>query len=334
MIKKLVFIMLAAALISSCSYGNRNTIPVIFDTDLGNDIDDVLALQMLLNYDRDDIIDLKAVTVSKNNVHSIEFVDGYCRYNGHSDIPVGFAYDGVTPDDYYYLVPTLSAEVNGHRLLVPQINPDSVEEGFRVIRKRLVEAEDNSVVLIAVGPLTNIGRLLDSGADDISSLTGVELMKKKVKLLSVMAGMFDTENMFPEYNVVCDIPAARTVFEKCPVRLVVSGWELGNKLLYPHTSILNDFGDAGKHPLAIAYCNYMKMPYDRQTWDLTSVMAGGEPENGILRYSEPGRIAIDENGYSIFTADSDGNHCYLILDDANHNVALEALVRQVTGKQM
>ena len=78
----------------------------------------------------------------------------------------------------------------------------------------------------------------------------------------------------------------------------------------------------------------MKMPYDRQTWDLTSVMAGVEPENGILRYSEPGRIAIDENGYSIFTADSDGNHCYLILDDANHNVALEALVRQVTGKQM
>ena len=39
-------------------------IPVIFDTDAGNDIDDVLAMQMLFNYEKAGKIDLLTDTVA------------------------------------------------------------------------------------------------------------------------------------------------------------------------------------------------------------------------------------------------------------------------------
>ena len=134
---------------------------VIFDTDLGNDIDDVLALQMVINYDKAGLIDLSAVTISKCNPHSISLVDGFLRYNGYHDMPLGYAYDGVNPEDHMYLLPTLAAEYKGKKLLHPVQNIDSgIEEGHIQIRKQLAQAADSSAVLVAVGPLTNIAPMI------------------------------------------------------------------------------------------------------------------------------------------------------------------------------
>lgn len=72
-------------------------IPVIFDTDPGNDIDDVLALQMLLNYHKEGRIDLRGIGIGKMYPRAIEYVDAYCRHNGLNDIPLGYVYDGANP---------------------------------------------------------------------------------------------------------------------------------------------------------------------------------------------------------------------------------------------
>ena len=47
---------------------NNLPVPVIFDTDVGNDIDDVLALQMLLNYESVGLVKILGLTVSKSNL--------------------------------------------------------------------------------------------------------------------------------------------------------------------------------------------------------------------------------------------------------------------------
>ena len=72
---KRFFLAIAAVLLLVCCSPAIKPIPVIFDTDMGNDIDDALALQMLFNYDRDGLIDLKGITISKCNPHSVEFVE-------------------------------------------------------------------------------------------------------------------------------------------------------------------------------------------------------------------------------------------------------------------
>ena len=306
-------------------------VKVIFDTDIGNDIDDVLALQMLVNYHKRGLIELEAVTISKCNKKSVLFADGYLRFNDMMT-DLGFAHNGVTPDDYFYLIPTLSSEYHGHRVIEPKVDTLSVEEAYVLMRRQLVEASDSSVVIIAVGPMTNMGRLVDSRPDSISSLDGASLLRKKVREVVLMAGMFEKEGMFPEYNVVCDIPAARLFFEKCPVPIIVSGFEIGGRVLYPHESVLGDFGDPEAHPLPIAYSHYSQMPYDRQTWDLTAVYQAVEPDNNLIRNSEAGKIHIDDEGYSIFEPEEGGKHHFLLLDDKDITALRDTLVTRVSGR--
>lgn len=307
----------------------QKPIPVIFDTDMGNDIDDALALQMLFNYDHQGLIDLKGVTISKCNPHSVEFVDGICRWNGFPDIPLGFSYDGPNPEDNTYLLPTLAAKkADGSPLIEPQRNLETgIDEGHVALRKLLVKEKDGSVVLIATGPLTNIARLLDSQPDGICPLNGVDLMAKKVKSLHIMNGNFAVD--VPEWNTLQDLEASKIVYEKCPVPLVTSGWEIGNAVHYPHESILNDFGNPAENPLCVAYMSYQPMPYDRETWDLTSVFDALDPDRSVFQRSKPGRIEVRADGATIFTPDPEGRQQYLVVQ--NPDKAVQALVDRVAG---
>ena len=74
---------LSFCFLSACNKPTETKIPVpvIFDTDVGNDIDDVLAMQMLFNYEKAGTIDLLGITISKSNPYSIEYIDGYCHLN-------------------------------------------------------------------------------------------------------------------------------------------------------------------------------------------------------------------------------------------------------------
>lgn len=323
----------AAMLVLACCAPKVQTQPqvVIFDTDMGNDIDDALALQMLFNYDKAGLIDLKAVSISKCNPHAIEFVDGVCRFNGYEDMPLAYCYNGPNPEDNTYLLPTIAAQYDGKPLIQPARNIDSgLEEGYVALRRWLSAEKDHSVTLIATGPLTNIGRLLDSEPDDISSLNGVDLVASKVKSLHIMSGNY-AHPEWAEWNVLQDIEASRTVYEKCPVPLITSGWEVGGAVHYPHESILNDFGDPLANPVTVAYMSYQPMPYDRECWDLTSVFDAIDPDRSVFVRSEPGRITVTDDGRTLYEANPAGNHYYLSVPDPDKAVA--ALVNRCTGKE-
>lgn len=325
---------LTVALCIQCSAQRLKTpTPVIFDTDIGNDIDDVLALQMLFNYETSAQIKLLGITISKSNPRVIDYVDGYCRLNKRGDIALGYAYKGVNPEPGRYVEKTLDTLIEGKKIIFPKRSIKSgLPEGFKLQRKLLAKQKDNSVVMIVVGPETNIANLLNSGPDEYSNLNGVELVKKKVKLLSVMGGLYGNEFGFAEWNIEQDLKASAVVFDKWPSQIVASGWELGNKLLYPHQSILNDFKDGYKHPLVVSYKVYDKMPYDRQTWDLTSVLYALAPDQNYFDISPKGTIAIDPKGKSIFTPSENGKHRYLKIKDNEVKRTLKALVDQVAGK--
>jgi len=304
---------------------------VIFDTDLGNDIDDVLALQMLLNYEKEGKINLLGITISKSNPYVVEYIDAYCIFNNYPDIPLGYAYNGVTTDDGKYLRQTLNKIVNGKKLLQPQrsLEKSNILEGYKLMRKLLSSQPDSSVILITVGPLTNLGRLITSKADEYSTLSGIELINKKVKFISTMSGLFSNKFDFPEWNIVQDIKAAKLLFEKCPVQVVASGWEVGNELPFPYQSILNDFGNPDEHPLTVSYQLYDKMPYDRPTWDMTAVLYAIEPDSVFFNLSPNGKIHINRIGKSFFIPSEKGKQHFLLIEESQKKRTLNALVRRV-----
>ncbi len=285
-------------------------VKLIFDTDIGNDIDDALALAMLHNFVDRGEVDLLGVTLSKDNPWAAVYVDVVNRFYGHPNIPIGAVRNGKTPEDGY--VGAVASRKDNGRFVYPRSLKSGADapEAVTLLRKLLAAQPDHSVTLVSVGFMTNMARLLDSKADSISPLTGEELARNKIKLYVMMAGAF-SESPKPEYNVILDADAARAVFAKWPTPIIASGFEIGEQIHYPASSIESDFGYVRNHPVAEAYRAYAKMPYDRPTWDLTAVLYAVRPDMGYFGVSSPGRVELDEKNITRFTADESGSRRYL-----------------------
>ena len=300
---------------------------VIFDTDVGNDIDDALALAMLHALQSRGECRLLAVTLTKDSAYAVQFVDLVNTFYGRDEIPIGRVQQGKTPEPGNYLKVIAEARDEHGALLYPRrLAPDAVvPDALALLRKTLAAQPDGSVVLIQVGFFSNYARLLESPPDEFSPLAGRELIARKVKRLSAMAGrFFDKER---EYNVFVDTPASQKLCADWPVPIYFSPWELGDKLKYPAVSIERDFGYVAHHPIADAYRHYMKFPYDRPTWDLTSTLFAVRPDHGYFTVSEPGRVTVDKKGGTQFTPDPQGHHFILATTPEQKARTLEALIQ-------
>ena len=303
-------------------------VKLIFDTDMGNDIDDALALGVIHALQSRGECELLAVTLSKDNDFAAPFVDLVNTFYGRGQIPLGVVRNGKTPENSRYLTDTVKATDDG-QLRYPrklQSGKDA-PEAVGVLRQTLAAQPDGSVALVVVGFSTNILRLLDSAADAHSPLTGKELVTRKVRLLSMMAGMFSEKNRVKEYNVWIDSPSAQRVFGEWPTPLVASGFEIGVAIKYPASSIERDFGYVKHHPLKQAYELYQKMPYDRETWDLTSVLYAVRPDRGYFGSSPAGRIRVDAQDVTQFDATEDGRQRFLTVNAEQIARVREALVQ-------
>ena len=308
----------------------RQPVPLIFDTDIGNDIDDALALGLIHALQSQDECKLLAVTVTKDNRYAGPMVDVLNTFYGRGDIPIGVVRGGFTPDDGNYIRAIATAEDQGkprypHKLLDGRNAP----EATGLLRRVLAAQPDSSVVIVQIGFSTNMARLLDSKPDAVSPLDGMVLVRK-VRLLSAMAGKFTPTSgveRFQEYNVVTDVKSAQRVFQSWPTPIVFSGYEIGKAILYPARSIEQDYGYVPHHPLAEGYRLFGKMPYDRPTWDLTSVLYAVRPEAGYFGLSSPGRVTVDSDGVTRFQPEPGGLHHYLTVSPAQTARVLDVFLK-------
>lgn len=295
---------------------------LIFDTDLGNDVDDALALGMIHAMESRGECKLLAVTLTKDHELAAPFADAINTFYGRGDIPIGVCRSGVTPEPGRFNPLADAKQGNDFRYPHDLLSGKDAPDAVTVLRKALAASKNGTVAIAQVGFSTNLANLLQSPPDEISPLTGRELVKAKVKLLSIMAGAFtkipDRDGKpydHREYNIIKDIPAAKRLATSWPTPIVWSGYEIGIAVPYPHESIEQDYRYAEHHPLAEAYIAYNPPPHNRPTWDLTSVLYAIRPTRDYFDLSQPGRVSVADDGLTTFSESIDGQHRYLKLTE-------------------
>lgn len=338
MYKNLLLIIVPFLLFSSCKQQNvksDNRISIIFETDMGNDIDDGLALDILYKYLDQDKINLLGISVNKENEYSSKFIDIMNTWYGYSEIPVAIVQNGIEDTIPVNYAKKACLHTTSDGIKFKRSLPDDYEfpESTHFYREMLTRQEDSSVTIISVGYLTNLARLLDTQADSISSLTGKELIAQKVKALSLMAGNFNGVNPH-EYNVLKDTESARRVFNEWPTEIVVSPFEVGNAIHFPGSVIEQDLNYVENHPLKVAYESYLPMPYDRPMWDLTSVLYVVEQDKvqDYFQSSGKGLISVDSLGATSFESKEDGKHLYLKVDSIQSELIKKRFVELIKQK--
>ena len=302
-------------------------VKLIFDTDIGGDIDDAFALALIHRFADRGQCELLGVTLTTANEQAAKFVAAENAVFGRPEIPIGLPAKGTVYDSYPTKV--LEQKNADGTPLYPVPDGYHTEDPVALLRRLLANADDRSVVIAQVGYSTNLANLLDSPGDGVSPLTGKELAAKKVRLLSIMGGGFAVDPSLAEYgkmrewNIVSDIPAAQKLAREWPGEIVYSGSEIGNRILMSTVSLNRDYRTPRAKFLHDAYYWWAESDvpglgfnHERPTWDLTSVffVVRPEKERGYYRLSEPGSVSFSEEGVASFTPDPNGKRRVFLVD--------------------
>lgn len=315
-------------------------IPVIFDTDIGGDIDDALALALIHRFADQGYCELLGITLTNANPNVAPFVAAENALYGRPEIPIGVPERAGRNTDNYPSATLAKKDADG-QALYPVPEGGKTEDAVALLRRLLAQADDNSVVMIQVGFSTNLAALLDSPPDDVSPLSGKELAAKKVRLTSVMGGAFALDPTAEKYrdhiewNIKNDVPAAQKLAEEWPSQIVFSGYEVGDRIKTSPVNLKKDYKSKKARFLRDAFENWASkaapkegLNHRRPTWDLTSVLFVMRPEEGRGYYttSEFGRVVFDDSGKTYFTPDPEGKRRAFIVDEEARVRVAEAFV--------
>ncbi len=226
---------------------NSSTISVIYDTDMDLDCDDAGALAIVHALMDNGEANLLGVICDVPLDSSLKCAFAINKYYHRAELPIGYLMkedfkNGTRFKEYreHQKKIIATSERNYYpEKLVEHYNLKNVDipnlwDAVSLYRRLLSNSVDNSVIIIAVGLLSVLSDLLDSGPDEISSLSGKVLIKKKVKKLVTMGwGRFPQD--MERLNWRMDWKAARNVIHFWPTQIIVQthGDEfLNGKTLY------------------------------------------------------------------------------------------------------
>jgi len=165
---------------------------VIFDTDIGDDIDDAYALGLLL---RSPEVQVLAVTTGFEDTHlRARLAARFLSAAGRGDVPV---YEGPKTAEARHFSQKKWAEGTAD-----QSFPDAIELVLETIRKN-----PGQITLVAVAPLTNVGALIKKDPETFRKLKRVVLMGG-----SVAVGYGGKKEPEVEWNIYNDVAAAKALF--------------------------------------------------------------------------------------------------------------------------
>ena len=306
------------------AYENKEQKPVkiIFDTDIGGDCDDAGALALIHRLCDKGEAELLAVTHCYNTPYLAGCVDAINRFYGR-EVPVGVNFSIVCDENSrgVYAAELCERCPNGYPA-EKHGTGEGPEDTLVLMRKILAEAEDHSVTLVVTGALHSMARLITSEPDAFSSLSGKELVAKKLNRTVLMGGRFfeswpmvlyesgdPTHHIMTwEYNIRgSGYDNAMTVFENWNGELVLSSYEIGSYIVS-----MKGYGQRAKEgdPVALAY-QLHNGDIGRCSWDHTAVLEAIRP--GVYwNLHAFGKISVDKEMVTRWSRSDSFQHTYLL----------------------
>lgn len=179
--------------ITAACYAQQQPIPMILDTDIGDDIDDALALALALQSPE---LDVRAVTTVTDDTESrSRLAWKELGIYGRHDVALGTG----APEPL--LDPMHTGRAPQFSVLTDQdvLPPSARRRAFELIIDTLMHSQ-RKITLVAIGPLTDIAL----------ALKGEPRIKQKIERIVLMGGAFSL--LTPEYNIQRDRIAAEIVF--------------------------------------------------------------------------------------------------------------------------
>ena len=263
---------------------------VLLDTDIGTDIDDAFALALILSSPE---LDLVGVTVATGQTRERARIVCKMLYEaGREDIPVALGRQTPVP-------------VNSDK--PPAYEPQFYwARGFDAVKPVAMPAADfiihtlrtqpGEVVLITIGPVTNIGDVLRKDPEALKQAKAVYAM-----FGSFYRGYGGSSTPSREWNVVCDVEAAKRYVES-GVKIVYAGLDVTAHVTLDANNRLRLL--MRQSPLTNAVCGLYSL-WGRDTPILFDPVAVGMllwPELFTFRdvhvsVTDDGFTVVDENGF-------------------------------------
>jgi hypothetical protein len=309
---------------------------LIFDVNLGQTIDSVLALALLHGLAGKQECRVASLTINYPDLRAAQLCDVIERYYASAagpglggfvpaTAPIGIVESRNAPADQPLLAQTV-ALTNGENQKIwasgiKKWNDTAIPE--ILIRNILLANFDGKAAMVVSGPATNLASLLK--LPDI-----LPLISAKLKVMVIADGEFPSGK--PDPGFMSDLPAAKRVLADWPTPIVFSGRELGNQIPFPGASVESAFSYNPAHPIAAAYRAAHEMPYDAPAPAMAAVLYAIRPKEGYFTLSEPGVVSVSNDGRTEFRPSADGRHRYLKADPAQRERVSKIYVEMASAK--
>ncbi|MFI6523362.1 nucleoside hydrolase [Streptomyces uncialis] len=285
---------------------------VLLDTDIGSDVDDALALGVLLGSPE---VSLRgATTVYGDTLLRARLARRLASLAGHDLTVVPGAAETLSGREVWWAGHEGDAfdDLSGER-----VRDDIGAPGFLT---ESVRARPGAVDLVAIGPLANVARAV---AHDEGFVAGV-------RTLYLMGGHFGP-GAKPEHNILSDVTAARAVFAS-GLPTVVTGLEITTRVRIGAEGI-ETIRASGPYGTALAREIDAWTGFTGEGWsvphDPITVLSMLRPD---LYTTERGTVTVADDGVTSFHPDPDGT-VSLVTDADLVTVADEIVSRIVHASE-
>ncbi len=281
---------------------------IIFDTDFGGDADDLGALVMLHNFINRGECEVLAIMSWSLEENTVSAIDAVNRFYKHEYIPIGTRKGSTYFEPWNYNQAII-------KKLPYKITYNEAPDAVYLYRKILSNSPDTSITIVTVGPLANLKSLIESPSDSISNMTGLELIKSKVKEFVIMGGQFPEGKN--EWNFNGNMPGiTKFVLENIEVPVTFSGYEIGVDI--KTGAKFNEIDP--EHPLYIGFMHFSQNAPWMKEYFQGKILNNSSYDQTAVLYAVSGGIGKYwikiTDGFCI--ADEDGGNKWVKLKSKNH----------------
>jgi inosine-uridine nucleoside N-ribohydrolase len=258
---------------------------LILDTDIAADCDDAGAVAVLHALANKQEVQIVGMMVSMPVEYGAPALDAINTYYNRPNIPIGTlknSGDGARTGG----LKTYNEDL-ARRFANDLKHSTYAKNAVTLYRELLSKSNDTSIVILTLGPLTNLYHLMKSLPDSISSLDGMALIRKKVKRLVTAGGRLPEGS---SYNFWIAPEKTEHVINHWPTEYWFVPNQLGDSVL-TGTDLMQRTDL--KNPVRMAYSLYKAAHPDRPfrpSWDQMGVIVAVRGEHGIFASKSNGVV--------------------------------------------